>query len=94
MTKAKKLYYLSGAGSKGSRVSNIQPEVNNNYDKKLISHKDFGGHSWYTNRSFPWRILIAGLFSVILTVTTAPRQETWLIRPFLCNPLYFLHKTR
>ena len=35
-----------------SRVYNIQPEVNNNYDKELIFYADFGGHSWHTNKVF------------------------------------------
>ena len=77
-----------------SRVCNTQPEVSNNYDKELIFYANSGAHSWHTNRYFSWKILIAGLFLVNLTVTTAPRQKTWLIRPFLCNSLHFPHKNQ
>ena len=42
-------------------------------------------------RSFSWRIMIAGLFSVTLIVTTVQRQKTRLILPFLCISLHFCH---
>ena len=60
----------------------------------IIFQSESGGRSWYTIRSLSWRILIAGLFSVTLIVTTAPRQKTWLILPFLCRSLHLPHRKR
>ena len=46
--------------------------------RKESSSADSWGHSWHTIRSFSYRILIAWLFLVILTMTLVPRQNTWL----------------
>ena len=69
-----------------------QPEVNNKCDKEIIFHIHSEGQYWLTITSYSWRILIAQLFWVILTMTTAPRQNTWLIQSFLGSSLHFPNK--
>lgn len=71
-----------------SRFCTVSPEVNNNDGGEIILYTDFWGYFCDNVRSFLRRILIAGLFSVVLNMATAPRQSTWLIWPFLCNSLH------
>ena len=53
--------------------------------------------TWRAIRSYSWKTVIGErrrAFSVILTVTTAPKQKKWFTLPFLWSSLHFPYRKR